>query len=135
MKYGKQTLESTTRFFRIKRRGRKNCRVIWLDTQEEQLLPVVTFEFCSDVEAGVIPETVASPTPNAPLETAPDTAMTGEQLCALMRSYQITTKELAARLGTTTSIVREARSMGLADAESVRLWRDAIETQPEVAPV
>lgn len=57
--------------------------------------------------------------------------MTGEQLCALMRSYQITTKELAARLGTTTSSVREARSMGLTDAESVRLWRVVIETHPE----
>lgn len=129
MKFGKQTIDSTVRFCRIKRRGRKNCRVIWLDTNEEQLLSVAAFAFCSEMDAGVAP-TVTSATDQA----VPST-LTGEAVCALMRSYQVTTKELAARLGVSTATVRDARATGLADQETIRLWQEAIETQPEVTTV
>ena len=137
MKFAQRLENSVTRFCRIKRKGSKNCRVIWLDNQVEELVSLASVSPCTAVEAGQVAPAVveanpdtASPDPAKPERLLP---LTGEEVCGLMRSYQVSTKDLAARLGIPTAAIREARSAGLEDLETSHKWLEVIQSPVELA--
>lgn len=129
MRFAKQVNGSTVRFCRVKRKGTKNCRVIWLDNQAEELLPLTAVQECSHDEAsGTQCQTQAD---TAAVDPALPTRISGDDLCRLMKNYQVSVKELAGRLQIPTDHVREARSLGLDDPQAIAAWTAAIGTQPE----
>lgn len=140
MRFAKHTSGDVSRFVRIKRRGTKNCRIVSLDTGEEQLVPKTELEECSAAEAGVETEQVAehaegddSVVQDVNSSTASRDELSGEELCRLMRNYQTTIKDVAARLGISEQQVRDARRDGLHDAAQIEAWTAAI--VGEVEPV
>lgn len=52
--------------------------------------------------------------------------MTGKELFRLMRKHRVTIRELKARTGITLKRIRQVRESGLADANAVRDWVQAI---------
>lgn len=142
MRFAKHTSGDVSRFVRIKRRGTKNCRIVSLDTGEEQLVPKTELVECSAAEAGVEAEPVTEPAEgngnveqDANASTASRDELSGEELCRLMRNYQATIKDVAARLEITEQRVRDARRDGLHDAAQIEAWTAAIvgEEQPVAA--
>lgn len=128
MRFAKQVSEAGVRFARIKRRGTKNCRVVWLDNQHEELLSLSTVEECSAQEAGY---NGSQATSEATGDEQP--GMTGEDLIRLMRGFQVSTRELASRLNVPPDVIRNARNNGLDDLESVQTWTAAIQNPPVAA--
>ena len=139
MRFGKQVQGETVRFCRIKRKGTHNCRVVWFDNNEEQLLPISAVTECSAVEAGYpTPSSTDSSLTETPLGDveAPSrfpASLTGAELVQMMQAYQVTTKELASRLGISTERIREARSEGIDDPAATELWISTIQGEPVVA--
>jgi hypothetical protein len=136
MRFAKQVNGESVRFCRIKRMGTKNCRVVWLDNNEEQLVPVTAVAECPAVEAngdGALPEAGTEAVVGVSTETPYPTQISGDELCRMMRNYQVSAKELAVRLGIPTDQVREARSTGLNDPKLTLKWITAIQLQPEAA--
>ena len=133
MRFAKHTSGDVSRFVRIKRRGTKNCRIVSLDTGEEQLVPKSELVECSAAEAGVETEPAAKPAEeNGHVEQEADAAtasrdeLSGEELCRMMRNYQTTIKDVAARLEVPEQQVRDARRDGLHDAQQIEVWTAAI---------
>ena len=126
MKYVKHFVGDEVRFCRVKRRGPKNSRVIWLETGEDYLVPSPELEEVSPEEAGVEndPEAVELP----PL---PEKSLTGEEVCRLMTGNQVTIKELAKRLDVTADQVRQARRDGIEGILLVHEWEQAITSTAE----
>ena len=129
--YAKHIVGDQVRPCRIKRRGRNNCRVIWLDSGLEQLVPRPELQECTAEEAGVGEST--SETTQATPQTPAGPSLSGEEVSRLMRNYQATIKDLAEKLGVTEDQVREARRDGVADELVAFEWKKAIcgEEQPE----
>ena len=129
MRFAKHTSGDVSRFVRIKRRGTKNCRIVSLDTGEEQLVPKAELVECSAAEAGVETEPVAEHAnveQDANASTASHDELSGEELCRLMRNYQTTIKDVAGRLEISEQQVRDARRDGLHDSEQIEAWTAAI---------
>lgn len=140
MRFAKHTSGDVSRFVRIKRQGTKNCRIVSLDTGEEQLVPKTELVECSAAEAGVETETShATPDDKPPAEDSADLStestpdvLSGKEVCRLMRNYQATIKDVAARLGIAEQQVRDARRDGLHEADQIEVWTAVIvgEEQP-----
>lgn len=128
MRFAKQVSEAGIRFARIKRRGTKNCRVVWLDNQQEELLSLSAVEECSASDANYTGSQAGGDT-----TTGQQSGMTGEDVIRMMRSYQVSTRELASRLNVTSEVIRNARNQGLSDLESVQTWTAAIQNPPVAA--
>ena len=132
MRFAKHVCGDVTQYVRIKRRGTKNCRVVSLETGEERLVPKSELVECSAADAGMEQEAETA-TDNRhtrdnavpPTATAQD-QLTGEELRRLMRNYQATIKDVAARLGISEQQVRVVRREGLRDAEQIEAWTAAI---------
>ncbi|MFN0019496.1 MAG: hypothetical protein ACKVP0_14645 [Pirellulaceae bacterium] len=124
MRFAKFVDGSNIRFCRVKRRGTKNCRVIWQDTNEEQLMPMAAVTECSAVEAGVtVSVSGGGSTAGSTLPTGEyPTQISGEELCRLMKEYNVSVKDLANSLGLPTERIREARSNGIDDPLSTLKW-------------
>ena len=122
MSYAKHTAGDQERVCRIKRRGPKNCRVVFQDTGEETLVPKTELTEITPEEAGV--EQPAADTD--PGET-PEPALGGEEVTREMRNFQVTVKELASRLGVSQAKVKEARANGIHDPLVAFEWKQAIQ--------
>lgn len=124
MRFAKYVDGSNIRFCRVKRRGTKNCRVIWQDTNEEQLMPMSAVTECSAVEAGVTaPVSGVGSGGGSTLPTGEyPTQISGEDLCLLMKEHNVSVKDLAVSLGLPTERIREARSNGIDDPLNTLKW-------------
>ncbi len=123
MRFAKYVDGSNVRFCRVKRRGTKNCRVIWQDTNEEQLMPMSAVRECSAVEAGAIPQLSGAGAVGSTLPTGEyPTQISGEELCQLMKEHNVSVKDLATYLSVSTERIREARSNGLDDPLNTLKW-------------
>ena len=131
MTYAKHIVGDQVRPCRIKRRGRNNCRVTWLDSGLEQLVPRPELQECTAEDAGVGEST--SETTQATPQTPAGSSLAGEEVCRLMRNYQVTIAGLSEKLGVTQEKVREARRDGVTDELVAFEWKTAIcgEEQPE----
>ena len=131
MTYAKHIVGDQIRPCRIKRRGRNNCRVIWLDSGQDQLVPRTELQVCTAEEAGA--EDATSETTQATSETPATPAPSGDDVSRMMRNYQITIKDLAEKLDVPEGKVREIRRDGVADELIAFEWKKAIcgDEQPE----
>lgn len=132
MRFAKHVDGLNVRFCRVKRRGTKNCRVIWLDNNEEQLMPMTDVMECSAVEAGAAPS-VSTPELGDSISLAANeypTQISGEELCRLMKEHQVTVKDLATYLNVSTERIREARVNGIDDPLNTLKWITMIENAP-----
>ncbi len=130
MRFAKHVDGTSVRFCRVKRRGTKNCRVIWLDSNEEQLMPISAVTECSAVEAGAIGQVAgaeAGESNSLPTNGHP-TQITGDELCRLMKAHQVSVKDLATYLNVSTERVREARANGIDDPLNTLKWITMIES-------
>lgn len=129
MRFAKFIDGTNVRFCRVKRRGTKNCRVVWLDTNEEQLMPMTDVTECSAIEAGsttVPPAIGGDEIALAPNDGYP-TQISGEDLCRLMKEHQVSVKDLATYLNVSTERIREARANGIDDPLNTLKWITMIE--------
>lgn len=129
MRFAKVVDGSNVRFCRVKRRGTKNCRIVWLDTNEEQLMPMSDVTECSAIDAGAAtapPVVEGEDICLAPNDGYP-TQITGEDLCRLMKEHQVSVKELATYLNVSTERIREARANGIDDPLNALKWITMIE--------
>lgn len=123
MSYAKHVVNGETLFVRIKRRGRKNCRVISLVTGEDYLVPRPELEEVSAEEAGVKTEDTSTSETLPPL---PEESLTGDDVTQLMSENRVTIKALAARMGIGADQVRQARREGIEGMLLVHEWKQAI---------
>lgn len=123
MRFAKFVDGQVVRFCRVKRRGTKNCRVIWLDSNEEQLMPLTAVTECSATEAGATNGTPAcGPEGTERASEEYPTQISGEELCRLMKEYEVSVKDLATSLAVPTERIREARANGIDDPLNTLKW-------------
>lgn len=128
MKYAKHDVDGEVRICRIKRRGRKNTRLIWLQTGDDYLVPTSDYEVISASEAGVDETPAASET----LPPLPPQNLSGEELSQMMTANRVTVKTLAERLGISMEEVRQARKNGIDGLLIVHEWTQALNDHLEV---
>ena len=130
MRFAKFVDGSSVRFCRVKRRGTRNCRVVWLDSNEEQLMPITAVTECSAVEAGAANEApvVGADASALPPTDGYPTQISGEDLCRLMKAHQVSVKDLATYLNVPTERIREARANGIDDPLNTLKWITMIES-------
>jgi len=149
MLYGKHVVDGEVRLVRIKRRGPKNCRVIWLESGEDYLVPRPQLVEITPEEAGVaggttstpeelppLPELSELPTlseisePPAPSEEE-EVTLAADEVYFMMNKHRVTIKQLAEKLGISVDEVRRARREGVQGTEAVNEWKRAITGQED----